>query len=320
MPATPDEILALVFFARVVEASSFTRAAERLGVSKSVVSTRVSALEERLGARLLQRTTRRLSLTSEGLALYERAQRLVAEADEATSLARGVSSEPYGLLRVNAPVTFAELYLTAPIAEYLATYSGARVELVLADRFVDLVEEEIDVAVRVSARLRDSSLVARKLAEDRTVVCAAPAYLERRGTPQTPSELLRHDCLRYTVIKAADEWRFRDENGSFSVPVDGRFQAPSASALREAAIGGIGIAVLPYFTVAAAIRAFLLVPLLEPFRFVRLSVHALHSRTRVQSAKVRAFVDILVRHFKVPPWTLPEPPRPRSPRLRARVA
>jgi DNA-binding transcriptional LysR family regulator len=303
MPATPDDVVSLVYFARVVEAQSFTRAAAKLGVSKSVVSTRLSQLEARLGTRLLQRTTRRISVTPEGLSLYEHAQRMVADADEATSFAAGAQTAPRGVLRVSAPVTFAELYLTAPIASYLERYPEARVDLRLSDRFIDLVEEGIDVAIRVSARLRDSSLVGRKLADDHTVVCASPSYLARKGTPEKPADLLHHDCVRYTLLKTVDEWRFRDESGSFSVPVEGRFEAASGSALREAAVAGIGIAILPYFIAAPAIRSNLLVPVLEPYTYIRLAMHAVYSPARVLPINVRAFVDVLAAHFRTPPWT-----------------
>jgi DNA-binding transcriptional LysR family regulator len=310
MSATPDDVLSLVFFARVVEAQSFTGAAAKLGVSKSVVSARVSQLEERLGTRLLLRTTRRLSLTADGLAVYERAQRVVTEADEATSVAAGAATEPRGVLRVNAPPTLAELYLTAPIAAYLERYPGVRVELLLADHFIDLVEEGVDVAVRVSSRLRDSSLVGRKLADDRTVVCASPSYLERKGIPQSPAELLHHDCVRYTVLKTADEWRFREADRSFSVPVEARFSAASGIAVREAAIAGIGLAVLPYFHVAADLRASRLVTVLDEYCYVRLTLHAVYSPARVLPINVRSFVDLLAVHFKNPPWDVSSGGRP----------
>jgi DNA-binding transcriptional LysR family regulator len=310
MTASPDDVLSLVFFARVVEAQSFTRAASQLGVSKSLVSKRVAELEQRLGTRLLLRTTRRLSLTADGLSLYERAQRMVAEADEAAALTAGAGKEPRGVLRVNAPPTFAELYLTAPIAAYLQRHPAVRVELLLADRFVDLVEDGVDVAIRVSSRLRDSSLVSRKLAEDRTVVCASPEYLRRKGVPRAPAELVHHDCVRYTLLKTADEWRFRDENGSFSVPVEGRFSAASGIALREAALAGIGLAVLPYFNVASDLRASRLVEVLGEHSFVRLTIHAVYAPARVVPVNVRAFLDLLSVHFRKPPWLLPPEPKP----------
>lgn len=302
MAASPDDVLSLVYFARVVELKSFTAAAQKLGVSKSVVSARLSSLEERLGSRLLQRTTRKLSLTADGLALYERAARIANEADAATERAAALSSTPRGALRVNAPVHLAQLYLAQPIAAFLARYPEVRVELLVSDRFVDLVEESVDVALRVSARLRDSSLVGRKLAEARTVVCAAPAYLKARGTPATPADLLDHDCLRYSLIKAADEWRFRQGGKSLSVPVASRFEAASGSVLREAALAGMGIAVLPSFAVADDLASGRLQQVLAEFSFVRIAIHALYSSARVLPANVRAFVEVLAAHFKDVPW------------------
>ena len=179
--ASPDEILSMVFFARVVEAKSFTGAAAKLGVSKSVVSARVAALEEQLKVRLLHRTTRKLSLTPEGLALFERCARVVAAADEASAAAAGAGNTPRGVLRVNAPIVFAEEYLAPPIAAYLARYPDTRVQMSVNDRAIDLVDEGVDVAVRISARPHGGGLTARKLAVDHTVLCASPAYLARRG-------------------------------------------------------------------------------------------------------------------------------------------
>jgi DNA-binding transcriptional LysR family regulator len=258
----------LLIFARVVEAKSFTAGAARLGISKSVASARIAALEERLGTRLLLRTTR----------------------------------------RVNAPVVFAQLYLVEPIAAFLEQHPRVRVELLLADRLVDLVEEGIDVALRISARLRDSQLIGRKLCEDHTLVCASPAYLARRGTPREPAELIHHDCLRYSLLESADEWRFRDparprgESRSFSVPVEGRFHAQSGSVLREAALAGLGLAVLPSFMVARDLAAGTLLQVLAPYSFVRIAIQALYAPARVLPGNVRAFVDLLSQRFRKPPW------------------
>lgn len=308
MPATTDDVLSLLIFARVVEAKSFTAGAARLGISKSVASARIAALEERLGTRLLLRTTRRLSLTTDGLALYEHAAQMAGAADAAAALGAGASPEPRGVLRVNAPVVFAQLYLVEPIAAYLQQHPRVRVELLLADRLVDLVQEGIDVALRISARLRDSQLVGRKLCEDHTLVCASPAYLARRGTPREPAELIHHDCLRYSLLEAADEWRFRvpahgkGESRSFSVPVEARFHAQSGSVLREAALAGLGLAVLPSFMVARDLAAGTLVQVLAPYSFVRIAIQALYAPTRVLPGNVRAFVDLLSQRFRKPPW------------------
>ncbi|HTV23347.1 MAG TPA: LysR family transcriptional regulator [Polyangiaceae bacterium] len=306
MPASTDDVLSLLVFARVVEAKSFTAGAARLGLSKSVASARIAQLEARLGTRLLLRTTRRLSLTADGLALYEQAARMAQAADDAAQLAGGTPAEPRGVLRINAPTTFGEMYLAQPIARYLEAHPRVRVELSLSDRFEDLVAERVDVAIRISAKLKDSTLVGRKLADDRSVVVASPAYLARKGTPETPADLIHHDCLRYTLLDASDEWRFKADAKSFSVPISARFEAQSGSALRGAALAGMGIAILPSFMIAPELASGQLTPILAPFTFVRLSVSAVYAPAKVVPGSVRAFVDLLVAHFAKPPWLAAE--------------
>jgi DNA-binding transcriptional LysR family regulator len=308
--ASPDEILAMVFFARVVEARSFTGAAARLGVSKSVVSARVAALERQLKVTLLHRTTRKLSLTPEGLALYEHSARITAAADEAAAAAAGTGDTPRGLLRVNAPVVFAQDYLAAPMAAFLARFPDVRISLSMTDEMVDLYAAGVDVAIRVAPALKDTSLVARKLASDRTVLVASPAYLQRKGVPRRAQELLGHDCLIYSRLKVSDEWRFREpgEKAVVTLPgLEGRFAAASGTVLREAALAGMGLAVLPTFMIAPQLAAGRLRVVLEGgFAGVGLGVFAVypqgpgaHSRP---PSKVRAFVDLLVAHFKTPRW------------------
>jgi DNA-binding transcriptional LysR family regulator len=316
--ASTDDVLSLLVFARVVEAKSFTGGAAALGLSKSVASTRIAQLEERLGTRLLLRTTRRLSLTADGLALYEQAARMARAADDAALLAAGTPTEPRGVLRVNAPITFAELYLTEPIAEYLSKHPRVRVELVASDRFENLVEERVDVAVRISAKLKDSTLVGRRLADDHTLVCASPRYLERKGTPQTPAELIHHECLRYSLLDTADEWRFRSGGKSFSVPVTTRFDAASGSLLRSAALAGMGLIVAPSFMVAPHLASGALVRVLSEFSYVRLTVSAVYAPARVVPSNVRSFVDLLAAWFRTPPWQSEAgKPEPSSPRRRS---
>jgi DNA-binding transcriptional LysR family regulator len=305
MPASPDEILAMVCFARVVEARSFTRAAALLGVSKSVVSARVAALEQQLKVRLLHRTTRKLALTPDGLALYQRCAPLLAAADEAAAAARGTGDTPRGLLRVNAPFVFAQDYLAAPVAAYLAQHPDVRVELTLSDRQIDLVEEGVDVAIRIVPSLKPGGLVARRLARDHTVLCASPAYLSRKGTPRAPADLLDHDCLIYSLLKVADEWRFRNPGGKdiYSVPVEGRFAAASGAILRQAALAGVGVAVLPRFMAAGHLTAGRLQPVLKDcFAGTELGIHAVYPEGPRPPSKVRAFVDLLVQQFRRPPW------------------
>jgi DNA-binding transcriptional LysR family regulator len=304
MPAAPDDILSMVFFARVVEAGSFTGAAAKLGVSKSSVSERISHLEERLRVRLLHRTTRKLALTQEGLVLFERCARVVAAADEAAVAAEGAGDTPRGLLRVNAPVVFAQEYLAAPMAAYLERYPHVRIELGMNDRLIDLVDEGVDVAVRITARLRGAGLIARKLASDRTVLCAAPAYLVRKGTPLSPQDLVHHDCLLYSLLKVTEEWRFRARGSkeTFTVPIEGRFSAASGAMVRQAALTGMGLAVLPTFMVAADIAAGRLRPVVDTFQGVELGIFAVYPQARRPPGKVRAFVDTLVSHFRTRRW------------------
>jgi DNA-binding transcriptional LysR family regulator len=308
MPASPQEILAMVFFARVVETKSFTGAAGKLGVSKSVVSAKVAALEAQLKVRLLHRTTRKLSLTPDGLALYGRCAKVLAAADEAAAAAAGTGDTPRGLLRVDAPSVFSQNYLAEPLATYLARFPDVRVELTVSDRRIDLVEEGVDVALRIQPRLRDASLVARKLASDQTHIWASPAYLQRRGTPATPADLLFHDCLIYSVLSVGEEWRFRERGRKevFSLPIQGRFASGSGDMLRRAALAGMGLAVMPTFMVAGDGQAGRLQPVLvDSFAGAQLGIHAVYPQGPRPPSKVRAFVDLLVAHFRTPPWTSP---------------
>ncbi|RJS22023.1 LysR family transcriptional regulator [Corallococcus sp. H22C18031201] len=294
-----DDLLGLACFARVVEHRSFSRAASVLGVSKSVVSSRVSRLESRVGERLLIRTTRKLSVTDVGLKVYSHVSRMLQEAGAAT---RGASDVERGTLRLNAPVSFAQMYLAAPLARFLAAHPHTTVEISLSDRLVDLVEERVDVALRIS-RLRDSSLVARRLASTALHVCASPAYLRRRGTPERPEDLLHHDCLRYSHLRMQDEWRFYGPEGRIPIPVAGPLVAGNGSMLREAVAEGVGLAVLPRFMVAEDLRSGRLVTVLDDFAPRPVSIYAVHASGRAPAPRVRALLDVLAAEFRVAPWT-----------------
>jgi DNA-binding transcriptional LysR family regulator len=305
VPATPDDILAMVFFARVVEMKSFTAAAAKLGVSKSVVSARVAALEDRLRVRLLERTTRKLALTPDGLSLYQQCANVVSTADEAAATLAGTGDQPRGLLRVNAPVVFAERYLAEPMAAYLDRFPDVRLEVTLNDKFVDLVDEGIDVAVRIASRLEGAGLVARKVAADRTALVASPSYLARRGTPRAPDDLLRHDCLVYSLLKVSQEWRFRAPGRGakeITVPIEARFKTQSGAVLRRAALAGMGLAVLPVFMIADDVAADRLRPVVDSFLPTELGIYAAYPQGRRVPARTRAFVDLLASHFRAPPW------------------
>ncbi len=311
MPASIEDFVALASFAHVVERRSFTAAATALAISKSAVSARVARLEDRLGVRLLHRTTRRVSPTEAGLALYAHAARMVAAADDAAEAAEGASGKPQGLLRVSAPPTFSELYLAGPVAELLAAHPALRVELITSDRLVDLVAEGFDVAVRISV-LKDSSLVAKKLGTDRLIVVASPAYLARAGVPRTPADLVHHECLRSSHLTVGGEWGFRGVSSGQRLAGGGRFVAGDAGVLREAAAAGLGLAVLPSSMVARDLAAARLVAL-DGFPGRELGVYAVHPHRRHVPPKVRALVDLLAARFARPPWRAEHRPPPGRP-------
>ncbi len=300
MTASLDDLVSLALFARVVEAGSFTAAARALGLSKSAVSARVARLEDRLGARLLHRTTRRLSLSQAGAALYERAARMVAAANDAAELAEGASREPRGRLRISAPVTLAQMFLGPVLAEFLRAQPSVQIDLDASDRMVDLVAEGFDLAVRI-ANLRDSSLVARKLATDRLVVVGSPSYLARAGTPRSVADLAQHNCLRYAQVSGSAEWGFRGFERVRQV-VEGNLVVSDGTVLREAAAAGLGLAVLPAFMVAAELASRRLVPVLEELPRREIGIFAVYPHRRNVPAKVRAFVDFLVARFARAPW------------------
>lgn len=297
-----DHLSGMAVFAKVVEARSFTAAAEQLGLSKSAVSKQVSRLEDRLGIRLLNRTTRRLSLTEAGAAYYERCARIVADAEEADLAITHLQSEPRGILLVNAPMSFGIAHVAPAIPDFLERYPELRVDMILNDRVVDLIDEGFDLAIRIGA-LADSSLIARRLAESRMVAVASPDYLARRGTPTRPEDLSQHNCLSYSYIPQERQWRFETDRGLSAVSVEGSFRANNGDAIRAAAVAGLGVAVLPSFIAGPDIRSGLLVPLLGDCLPSTTTVHAVYPHNRHLTVKVRAFVDFLADRFgPSPPW------------------
>ncbi len=296
-----DDLLALLCFARVVELGSFTRAAAALGISKSLVSTRVAALEARLSERLLHRTTRKITVTDAGFAVYGQASRMLESARAATL---GATDAARGVIRVDAPVTFAQLHLAGPIARFMAAHPDVKIELSVNDRLIDLVEERVDVAIRVT-KLKDSWLVARKLATTSLHVCAAPSYLEKHGTPERPEDLLSHDCLRFSLLRAEDEWRLYSGGKRLAIPVAARFETTNGGVLREAAIAGMGLAMLPRFMIQDELRSGRLVSVLEAYAPRPVGVYAVHVARRVQPPRLRSFLAALARELATPPWARP---------------
>ena len=297
-----DRLDDMVAFLRVVDAHSFTLAAERLGVSKSAVSRRMTELENRLGARLLNRTTRRLSLTEVGQAFYERCTRIVADVEEAERAVADLHAQPRGTLKINAPMSFGMMHIAPAIADFLGRHPGLEIDMDLNDRYIDLIEEGYDVAVRIG-KLRDSSLVARKLAPNRRVVVASSAYLKAHGRPLHPDDLTQHNCLIYTNAPLAGQWQFRIDGEDRAVKVSGCLRVNNGEVLREAAIAGQGITILPTFIIGEQIARGLLEVVLTEFISSDSAVHAVYPHSRHLSPKVRAFVDFLAGRFgPVPYW------------------
>jgi DNA-binding transcriptional LysR family regulator len=295
-----DDLLA---FVTVVETGSFTAAADRLGVAKSAVSRRVSDLEDRLGVQLLRRTTRRLNLTDTGRAFHEHASRILADLDEAESAVLQQHGELRGTLKVALPLSFGIRHMCAPIAEFSRRHPRVEFDLDLNDRRIDLLEEGVDVAVRIG-RLRDSSLIARRLFDARTVVCASQSYLDRHGVPATPEDLGRHRCLLYSNIPDPTRWVCSDRSGTrHEVRVTGALTASSGDFLLAAAIQGLGIAVEPTFNAGEAISRGELVPLLTDYEWPVSPAWAVYPPTRHLSYRVRAFIDYLADCFSgTPAW------------------
>jgi len=302
-----DRLAALESFVKVAETQSFSEAARRLRASKSVVSRQIAALEAELGARLFQRTTRSMTLTEAGRGYFERAARILADLEDANLSVSQLQAAPRGLLRVNAPMSFGLLHLAPALPDFLQRYPDVDVDMTMNDRFVDLIDEGFDLAVRVG-KLEDSSLVARKLAPVRRVVCASPDYLKARGVPLTPDDLKHHECLCYSNLSMAHEWRFVTEKGApWPVEVKGRLNINNGDALKIAALRGLGFVNLPTFFVGSELQAGTLVTVLDRYIPQDASVSAVYPHSRHLSPKVRAFVDFLAERFGPRPyWDLVE--------------
>ncbi len=292
-------------FVAVVEAGSFTAAAERLDMAKSAVSRRVSGLEQRLGASLLRRTTRRLSLTGSGRAYYERAVRILADLDEAEAAVAHEQGELRGNLRIALPLSFGVMHMCEPIAEFRREHPAINFDLDLNDRRVDLVEEGADLAVRIG-KLTDSTLIAKRIFTSRTVVCASPDYLAAHGRPDTPESLADHDCLVYANNPDPSRWVCVDRGGNRrETEVRVAMKASSGDFLTSMASNSIGIALQPTFIAGNAIRNGDLVPILTDYEWPTTPAWALYPPARHMSSRVRAFIDFIAGYFAgTPYWDL----------------
>jgi DNA-binding transcriptional LysR family regulator len=297
-----DDVTAMLVFARVVELKGFSAAAAALGLSKSAVSKQISRLEDRLGTRLLNRTTRQLSLTEAGAAFYERCQRVEAEALAAEETVTRLAEAPRGLLKVNAGMSFGTRHIAPALPDFLALCPELEVDLSLNDRLVDLVDEGYDLAVRIG-QLNDSSLVARRLAPLRRMVVAAPSYLDKAGRPDHPSEIRGHDCLMYAYQSSGQSWHFKGPEGEAKLRTGGRLRMNNGDAILAACIAGQGMALLPSFICWEALAAGTLERVLPAWEDgVEGAIHAVFPASRNLSPKVRVFVDFLVTRFGPQPY------------------
>lgn len=300
-----DRFNALATFAKVVEQGSFARAADRLSVSTSAVSRQVAELEAHLDVRLLNRTTRRLSLTEAGQAFYERCVQLLADLEETESSVRSTAVEPKGTLRVTCGVTFGERYLAPAIAEFAGLHPQVSFDVDLSDRVVDLVEEGFDLAIRIGP-VGNQALVSRRIGSTQFVCCASPAYLARHPAPVTPADLEQHACLGYTYAAVTSAWTFESRDGTRHTPrILPRHKLNNGRMLAELAAAGLGIVLEPDFIVAPEVRSGRLQRLLTDYQPPRSPIAAVYPSRRHLSAKVRSFVDFLAaRYAQKHDWVL----------------
>jgi len=297
-----DRLQAMTVFAKVVEQGSFARAAERMSISASACSRHVAELEAHLGSRLLNRTTRRLSLTESGQGFYERCVQLLADLQDAELAAGESAARPRGTIRLTTSINFGVRHVSPAIGAFLVKYPEVKFDVSLSDRIVDLVEEGYDLAIRIGAA-GGETVVARKLGEARMVACASPAYLKAHGAPKTPEDLARHRCLTYEYMPVRNVWPFRGKDGrDHAIRVAGPLHSNNGDLLAAAAVAGVGIAYEPEFILGPDLKAGRLVPILSSYTAPLGPIYAVYPSRRYLSAKVRAFVDFLSPRYANADW------------------
>lgn len=297
-----DKLTSMLVFTKVAKLNSFAEAAKELGISRAMATKHVMQLENNLGVRLINRTTRRLSLTEVGSIYYERCIQLLDEIEEMELAATKLHTEPRGKLKIAAPPFFGAMHLAPAIADYLEIYPEIKVDLIVQGAMVDLIEEGIDVAISVG-ELNDSSLISRKLAHSRRVVCGAPKYFEKHGVPQHPNDLKLHNCLVNWSIPPRDNWRFIEADGTrTTVKVKGSLQGNIADVVRYAAFSGLGLILLPTYIVGQDLQSGRLRAVLTEYEPMPLEIYAVYPHRKHLSAKVRTFVDFLYDRLQPRPY------------------
>lgn len=292
-----DRLTSMAVFVHAAEKHSFTAAAEHFGLSPTMVGKHIRFLEERVGTRLVQRTTRRQSLTEAGQLYYERCKQLLADAEAADACVDALRATPRGVLRIHAPVSFGSQRLAPALADFLKRYAEIEVDLALGDRMVDLIEEGYEAAIRIGP-LADSGLIAQPLQPYRMWLCASPDYLAHAGTPREPMELAQHECLGFAYWHTKHSWRLRHGNHTEEVPVHGRFVANNGQALRSAALAGLGIIMQPEVLLADDVAAGRLIPVLPAWEPPSRPMHLVYPADRRPTAKLRCFIDFVVETFR----------------------
>jgi DNA-binding transcriptional LysR family regulator len=297
-----DRLTSMSVFVTVVDQGSFSAAAEQLQLSRASASKHVVALENCLGGRLLNRTTRRISLTEAGKAYYQRCKQILEDVAEAECVVSGFSSEPRGLLRINAPMSFGTKQFADIVATFCHMHPTIDVELSLNDRFVDVVEEGYDLVIRIM-QLKESSLIARKLAPCRLVLCASPDYLKTHGRPMAPDDLKQHTCLHYAYFEGGKNWVLNGPDGEHRIRIHSQLTANNGDVLYAAARQGLGIALLPTFIIGDAIRAGDLDLVLPAYQPLEINIYAVYASRKHLSAKVRTFIDFTAGQIgEQPAW------------------
>lgn len=292
-----DRLLAMTVFVKVVEQGSFARAAERLNMSTSAVSRQIADLEAHLTTRLLNRTTRRISLTESGQAYFERALHLLADLEETEAVVSSSTVNPRGTIRLTCSTSFGVPHLAPAIGAFQTRYPDVRFDISASNRFVDLVEDGLDLAIRIGD-LGNPNLIARRIGSMRLIACASPDYLKRKGTPTHPDDLARHNCFTYEYSPIKNLWTFQDPKmNAIKVPIEGSVHANNGEMLAAIAAQGVGIALEPDFIVHPLLESGALVEILKSFRPAPYNIYAVYASRRHLSAKVRTFVDFLAERF-----------------------
>ncbi|MGD8569797.1 MAG: LysR family transcriptional regulator [Gammaproteobacteria bacterium] len=299
-----EHLTDIAVFVEVVKANSFTTAARELDLSRSVVSKYITRLEKRLGVRLLNRTTRRLSMTEAGQRFFQQSHSALMQLENAEGEIHAMQAEPKGLLRLSAPSSFGIIHLAPLLPQLRQTYPELNLELSISDKLVDIVDEGIDIAIRIG-ELPDSSLIAKRISPCRYVVCASPNYLKQHGKPETPDDLTQHNCLLFQFWDAPNQWQFLSRDNQFiNIKVQGEIVSNNSLALRKIMLSGGGISMAPTFLVGDDIINGRLVPVLTDYHIKPISIYVVYPHRQYLTAKARAFLEFLSEHIDIdtPYW------------------